>query len=175
MSAVKAVVVGDKGIGKSSLCYRISKDAWSEEEIASAESYSNNITFKGKKVNLGLWDTDSAPEADRLRPLSYSGTDVYLVCCSFPNPTKDSIKSRWLPEIERFSPGVPWVLVGLRSDLKEEGDKDPEGFFSSCYGYVEVSAKEGTNIKELVNMTVAAVLEPRPTQPEGGKKRCVLQ
>ena len=45
---------------------------------------------------------------------------------------------------------------------------------SSCYGCVEVSAKEGTNIKELVNMIVEAAIEPRPTQ-SGGKKRCVIQ
>lgn len=31
MSAVKAVVVGDKGIGKSALCYRIGKDGWTDE------------------------------------------------------------------------------------------------------------------------------------------------
>jgi len=90
-SAVKAVVVGDKGIGKSSLCNRIGKDAWSEEvylallnccellliifsipqEITTAESYSTNVTFKGKKINLGIWDTDSALSLLNLLLLGY--------------------------------------------------------------------------------------------------------
>lgn len=36
-------------------------------------------------------------------------------------------------ELERFSAGVPWILVGLRSDLKEEGDKGMASFQYTTY------------------------------------------
>lgn len=56
---------------------------------------------------LGLWDT--APEHedyDRLRPLSYPQTDVFILCFSITSRYSfEAVKSKWWPELKQHAPG----------------------------------------------------------------------
>merc|ERR1711981_1094815 len=75
----------------------------------------------GKPINLGLWDTAGQEDYDRLRPLSYPQTDVFLVCFSVISTASfENVKTKWVPEIQHHAPGVPIVLVGTKSDLRND-------------------------------------------------------
>jgi len=55
---------------------------------------------------------------DRLRPLSYPQTDVFLICYSVINPVSfENVRAKWSPEIKHNNPDTPVVLVGTKSDL----------------------------------------------------------
>lgn len=49
---------------------------------------------------------------DRLRPLSYPQTDVFLVCFSVVSPSSyENVREKWVPEITHHCAKTPFLLV----------------------------------------------------------------
>lgn len=72
------------------------------------------MVVDGISVSLGLWDTAGQEDYDRLRPLSYPQTDVFLICFSVASPSSfENVTSKWYPEIKHHCPDAPMILVGM--------------------------------------------------------------
>ena len=83
----KLVSVGDGACGKTCLLIVFSKDQFPEVYVPTVfENYVADIEVDGKQVELALWDTAGQEDHDRLHPLSYLQTDVFLICFSLVSP-----------------------------------------------------------------------------------------
>ena len=61
-------------------------------------------------VNLSLQE-----DYDRLRPLAYPYTDVFLICFDIANRCSlENIREKWLPEINHYEPNCGRVLIGCK-------------------------------------------------------------
>lgn len=49
------------------------------------ESYVQDIVINGTHVELAFWDTAAQEDYDHIRPLSYPGSDICLVCFALDN------------------------------------------------------------------------------------------
>jgi len=80
-----------------------------------------SITVDGRETYLGLWDTAGQEGYDRLRPLSYPQTDVFIICFAINSPVSfKHIEQKWKPELNHHSPGVPFLIVGTKADVRDD-------------------------------------------------------
>eukprot|EP01090_Pellita_catalonica_P018752 TRINITY_DN6156_c0_g1_i1.p1 TRINITY_DN6156_c0_g1~~TRINITY_DN6156_c0_g1_i1.p1 ORF type:complete len:750 (+),score=175.71 TRINITY_DN6156_c0_g1_i1:2062-4311(+) len=179
MQAIKTVVVGDGAVGKSCMLISYTTNAFPGEYVPTVfDNYSANIMVDGKAINLGLWDTAGQEDYDRLRPLSYAQTDVFLVCYSVVSPTSyENVATKWVPEIRHHCPQTPILLVGNKLDLRDDEDMIErlasrgqkvltyEDGVALCKkigasGFVENSALTQKNLKSVFDEAIRIVLSP---------------
>ena len=87
MQAIKCVLVGDLRVGKTCLLESYTTGAYKELVINMRyDNYSAKVIVDEREVNLEMWDTAAQEDYDRLRPLAYPQTDVFLVCFSVVDP-----------------------------------------------------------------------------------------
>ena len=128
MQPIKVVVVGDGGTGKTSLLISYSTNSFPGEYMPTVfDNYATQVNFEDKgetkPINLGLWDTAGQEEFDRIRQLSYPGTDVFFICFSIKNDSSFiNVSEKWIPEVKNYNPSTPVILVGTMSDTRDEQD-----------------------------------------------------
>lgn len=85
------------------------------------ESYSTNVSSNGQDFHIELWELSSLKNYDELRPLSYSNVDLFFLCFDISKPsTLQSIKKKWIPEIQKYSSDASFLIVGCKSDLRRK-------------------------------------------------------
>jgi len=180
MKNVKCVVVGDGCVGKTCLLVSYTENSFPEEHVPTVfDNRSTIVLYNNEPMNLNLWDTAGQEDYARLRPLSYPHTDVFLVCFSIISRNSfQNLENKWIPEIRFHCPEVPIILVGTKSDLRDDAYS-----ISECKkmnkpmiveaeaialqkrigakAYVECSALTHENIDLVFNEALRASFEPK--------------
>jgi Ras-related C3 botulinum toxin substrate 1 len=144
------------------------------------DNYCANVMVDGQPINIGLWDTAGQEDFDRLRPLSYPQTDVFLLCFSKVSPVSFyNLQKKWIPEVTHHSPGTPLVIVGTKCDLKNEKNLDvvPEFVGQKLAQeigarYHECSALTQEGLRAVFDDAIRTALMPK--KKKSNKGGCVL-
>merc|ERR1711862_76142 len=93
---------------------------------------------------------------DRLRPLSYPGTEVVVLCFSLVSEsTFESIRVKWNPEVNHYLEDVPKILVGTKLDMREQKIMD-----GAVTEYEEITTEEGQELAKEIG--AVAYIETSP-------------
>ena len=119
---LKTVIIGDGAVGKTTLLITYSTNEFPSEYIPTVfDNYTRTHEYNGDKFEIALWDTAGREDYDRLRPLSYPHTNVFIVCFSLISKSSfENIKTKWIPEIKYHAPGIPFLIIGTKDDLRQE-------------------------------------------------------
>jgi len=192
---MKCVVVGDGSVGKTCLLISYTTNAFPGEYIPTVfDSYSTMVMVDGKTISLGLWDTAGQEDYDRLRPLSYPQTDVFLICFSLVSPPSyENVRTKWYPEISHHAPSAQTVLVGTKLDLREDPQTIQKlrvrrmspitysqgvamGRDIGAVKYLECSALTQKGLVTVFDEAIRAVFDPPPPNKDRGGRRkpCIV-
>mmetsp|Transcript_25198 Transcript_25198/g.54915 ORF Transcript_25198/g.54915 Transcript_25198/m.54915 type:complete len:199 (+) Transcript_25198:55-651(+) len=175
---IKCVIVGDGAVGKTSMLISYTTGEFPTEYVPTVfDNYSALIDVNNQTVNLGLWDTAGQEDYDKLRPLSYPDTHVFIVCYSVVSMASfKNIRQKWVPELAQHCPGVPFILTGTKTDLRNDPDtlqrlaatnnracteEDGERLKNTvgAYKYMECSALTGVGLKSVFDTAIRLAIK----------------
>ena len=152
----KIIVIGNVGVGKSCLSLKATKGIFTEEYTSTVgfEFYCFNVRIDGKVVKLQIWDTCGQEAYRSLIKNFYRNASLAIIVYSVEDMKSFNDINIWLKQVKSYGiPSCKIFLIGNKIDTDnrevtlEQGLKCKNDFFFDCF--METSAKEGINTKEL--------------------------
>jgi len=165
ITSLKLLIIGDSGVGKSSLLLRFTDDNFDPDRAATigVDFKVTTITVNGNSAKLAIWDTAGQERFRTLTPSYYRGAQgcilVYDVTCK----TSFERLDQWVKELDMYSTysNVVKMLVGNKTDKPDREVSKEEGMqYAKKHSmlFIEASAKtrEGVHcaFEELVDKII---------------------
>lgn len=183
MENVKCVIVGDGATGKSCLLIAHTTGSFPGDYVPTVfDNYSSNTMHNGQPTTVAFWDTAGQEDYDRLRPLCYPQTDVFLCCFASNHPGSfRNVTTKWLPELRHHCPDTPILLVANKVDLtNDDNDKSYRERAQdmvrqhNLYGYYETSALTLKGVSECVEAALNAALAQKSRMTRKIRRKSLL-
>ena len=153
----KIIIIGDSGVGKSSLTLRATKNQFQDYYNATVgfEFFSQNIKIDDTIIKLQMWDTCGQEIYRSLISSFYKNSSLAMIMYSIDDEESFRHLDYWIKEIKNNSnPDIKIILIGNKVDLEDKRtvSKEEEEKFAKENGIEEVyetSAKTGFNAKNI--------------------------
>ena len=152
----KIILIGNIGVGKSCISLKATKGIFLEEYTSTVgfEFYCFNVKIDNKIIKLQIWDTCGQEAYRSLIKNFYRNTSLAIIVYSVEDEQSFNDVNIWLKQVKTFATSSCKIfLIGNKIDTPErqvsieQGIKCKNDFFFDCF--METSAKEGINTKEL--------------------------
>ncbi|XP_020292185.1 mitochondrial Rho GTPase isoform X3 [Pseudomyrmex gracilis] len=164
---VRILLIGERGVGKTSLILSLVSEEYAEEVPNKAEEITIPADVTPEQVPTHIVDYSAVEQTDD--QLTEEIQKAHVICVVYSvddEDTLDRAASYWLPLIRRCSPDnrCPVVLVGNKIDLVDystiEAVYPIMKEFTEIESCIECSAKTLQNVSETFYYAQKAVLHP---------------
>ncbi|XP_025090535.1 ras-related protein Rab-35-like [Pomacea canaliculata] len=166
----KLLIIGDSGVGKSSLLLRFADNIFSGTYITTigVDFKIRTVDVNGEKVKLQIWDTAGQERFRTITSTYYRGTHGVVVVYDVTSGESFANVRRWLHEIDNNCDVVNRILVGNKNDDPERKvvlTEDAQTFAQQMgIQLFETSAKENINVEEMFLAITKQVLQTKKEQ-----------
>ncbi|XP_039266733.1 ras-related protein Rab-35-like [Styela clava] len=171
----KLLIIGDSGVGKSSLLLRFADNTFSGSYITTigVDFKIRTVEIEGEKVKLQIWDTAGQERFRTITSTYYRGTHGVIVVYDVQSAESFVNVKRWLHEIEQNCDIVNKILVGNKDDdpdKKVVETADAQKFADQIkIKLFETSAKENKNVEEMFTEVTRQVLRTKKSAEASGR------
>lgn len=160
---IKVVIIGDSGVGKSSIITKYVDNEYSECFISTigVDFRIKSVTYKEKSVKLQIWDTAGQERFAGITKTYYRGANGVILCFDLSNYESFlNTITKWYT-IASSIENVDIYLVGAKSDLpREVTDKEIKEFANEKnIIYCETCAKNGHNIQKMFDKIIEGIIK----------------
>jgi len=162
----KLLILGDSGVGKSSLLLRYCDDTFTSSFIATIgiDFKIKRIDVDGKQMKLLIWDTAGQERFRTITRAYYRGAQAMMLVYDVTDETTFQNVRNWMKSIDQNTvdgEGIPKILLGNKSDLKDQRvvSKSRGEALAEEYGipFLETSARQKANVSEAFNSLALGV------------------
>jgi small GTP-binding protein len=123
MRRVKILMLGDSGVGKTSLMLRWTTDSFNSNMVSTVgvNFKSRRICVNGEYIQVQVWDTAGQEHFHKITTSYYRGANAIILVYDLSDPrTMDNVHY-WLSSIkEHASDSVHLALIGNKVDIRAE-------------------------------------------------------
>ena len=167
-NCIKITLIGDSGVGKTCIINRYADNKYdaNTDSTLGVGYKKKDIDVNGKKYHLDLWDTAGQEQYRSLGKHFYKDSFIVILVYSITSRESfENLKEIWIEDVVNFGEkNKVLAVVGSKKDLYEEEAvtyTDGEKFAKEYNAiFMEVSAKEGTNINLLFDTCVNKYFDP---------------
>jgi len=120
----KLVLIGDQGVGKSSILQRFVENTFSEGTLANSLGVDfrfANIKIGNKTIKLQIWDTAGQERFKTITSAYYRSADGIIVIYDTNNESSFNHINHWIQEVDRYVPeGSAKIIVGNKIDKDQK-------------------------------------------------------
>jgi len=178
----KCVVVGDSGVGKTSLvqCYKM--NGLSGDVPATAEPLKVTVPMpaipgigkEGKELNVGLELLDTATRGGAaIDKAVFKGAQVVVICFAVDDAESlENIRGKWAAEVKANASSAKVIIVGCKTDKERAVEEEAANALAKEVGAlkcINCTATSAEGVKNVVTEAVKAAISG------GSKPKCVIQ
>lgn len=132
----KIIVIGDMSSGKTNLISAYCRDQFTATYTPTIlHCYLTDARICNESIELVVIEISGRDDFEPLRRRAYYKLDAAMICYSVDNVLCfDRISKFWVPELRKYAPKVPLVLVGTKRDLRDAARDQLEEALGSAMG-----------------------------------------